>query len=176
MMRSLEINLYYEGMCFFYKVRDLFSPPLNMLKEADIKQGYSVLDFGCGPGSYSITASKLTGETGRIYSLDIHPLAIKKVKLTAEKQGLSNIETIQSDCKTGLPDGRIDIVLLYDVYHSLYNKLQVLEELHRILKARGTLSFSDHHMRKEDVLPELTRGDLFKLNKEHKKTYSFKKI
>lgn len=175
-MKPLEINFNYEIMCLFYKVRDLFSSPLNMLKEANINPGYEVLDFGCGPGSYSIAASKLAGEKGRIYSLDIHPLAIKKVRHAAAKQGLGNIETIQSDCKTGLPDGSMDVVLLYDVYHDLYNKMHVLKELHRILKAKGTLSFSDHHMRKEDILSELTKGDLFRLNKEYKKTYSFKKI
>jgi ubiquinone/menaquinone biosynthesis C-methylase UbiE len=147
-----------------------------MLNKAEIKQGYSILDFGCGPGSYSIAASKLVGEKGRIYSLDINPLAIKKVKDAAAKQGLGNVKTIQSGCKTSLPDGSMDVVLLYDVYHNLYNKLQVLEELHRILKARGTLSFSDHHMGKEDILSELTKGYLFILNKENKKTYSFKKI
>jgi ubiquinone/menaquinone biosynthesis C-methylase UbiE len=175
-MRSLEMNLYYEGMCFFYKVRDFFSSPLKMLNEAGIKQGCSVLDFGCGPGSYSIAASKLAGEKGSIYSLDIHPLAIRKVKCTAEKQRLGNIETIQTDCKTGLPDGSMDIVLLYNVYHDLHNKMKVLEELHRILKDIGTLSFSDHHIRKEDILSELTKGDFFKLDREHKKTYGFRKI
>lgn len=175
-MKSSEINFHYEIMCFFYKVRDFFSPPLNMLKEADINPGYSILDFGCGPGSYSIAASKVVGETGRIYSLDIHPLATKKIKRTAAKQGLGNIETIQSDCKTGLPDGSMDVVLLYDVYHDLYNRSSVLKELHRILKPEGILSFSDHHMGKEEILSELTGKGLFKLKKEHKKTYSFVKI
>jgi ubiquinone/menaquinone biosynthesis C-methylase UbiE len=175
-MKHLETNLSYEIMCFFYKVRDSFHSPLNKLKEASINPGYNILDFGCGPGSYSIDASKMVGRTGRIYSLDSHPLAINRVKRTAAEQGLDNIETIKSDCKTGLPDGSMDVVLLYDVYHDLYNRSSVLEELHRILKAKGTLSFSDHHMRKEDILSELTVGDLFRLKKEHKKTYSFEKI
>ena len=175
-MEHLETNFNYEIMCFFYKVWDFFSSPLNMLKEADIKPGYNVLDFGCGPGSYSIAAAKAVGETGRIYSLDIHPLAVKKVKYKAAKQGLRNLKTIQSDCKTGLPDISMDVVLLYDVYHDLYNKLSVLKELHRILKPGGILSFSDHHLRKDTILSELTGEGLFRLKKEHEKTYSFEKI
>jgi len=175
-MEHLETNFNYEIMCFFYKVRDFFSSPLNMFKEADIKPGYNVLDFGCGPGSYSIAAAKVVGETGRIYSLDIRPLAVKKVKYKAAKQGLRNLKTIQSDCKTGLPDRSMDVVLLYDVYHDLYNRLSVLKELHRILKPGGILSFSDHHLRKDTILSELTRKGLFRLKKEHEKTYSFEKI
>jgi ubiquinone/menaquinone biosynthesis C-methylase UbiE len=175
-VERIESDLNYKIMCFWYKVRDFFSPPLNMLKEANINPGYDVLDFGCGPGSYSIAAAKVVRETGRIYSLDINPLAVKKVERKAIKLGLSNIKTIQSDVKTGLPDGSMDVILLYDVYHDLYNKLQVLEELHRILRPEGILSFSDHHMEKEKILLDLTGGGLFRLKKEHKKTYSFAKI
>jgi len=174
-MEHLETNFNYEIMCFFYKVRDFFSSPLNMLKEADIKPGYNVLDFGCGPGSYSIAASKVVGENGRIYALDINPMAVKKVKCSAAKQGLSNLKTIQSDCKTGLPDGSMDVILLYDVYHDLYNRLQVLKELYCILKPEGILSFSDHHMGMEEILSEITKNGLFRLKKEHKKTCSFVK-
>ncbi len=176
MVERMESDFNYEVMCFFYKIRDFFNPPSKMLKEADIREGYNVLDYGCGPGGYSIAAASMVGDSGKVYSLDIHPLAIKKVKYKAIKRGLSNIETIESDCKTGLPDESIDVILLFDVYHDLYNKLQVLAELHRILKPKGVLSFSDHHMEKEEILSELTGKGLFKLKKEDRKTCSFVKI
>jgi len=175
-MGKVQSNFDFRFMSFSFKVRDFFNSPLNILKEADIKPGYSILDFGCGTGSYSIAASGLVGEKGKIYALDIHPLAVKKVKRAAIKEGLHNVETIQSDCKTGLPDSSMDIILLYDAYHDLYNKLPVLEELHRILKPEGFLSVSDHHMKREDILSELTGEGLFKLGKENKKTYSFVKV
>ena len=175
-MGQLQSNLDFEFMCFWYKLRDFFSPPLNILKEANIGPGYNILDFGCGPGSYSIAASRLVGKKGKIYALDIHPLAAKKVKRAAMKEGLHNVEAIQSDCKTGLPDGSMDIILLYDVYHDLYNKLPVLEELHRVLKPEGFLSFNDHHMKREYILLELIKKGLFKLGKENKKTYNFLKV
>ncbi len=175
-MGQLQSNLDYKTMCFFYKIRDLFNPPINMLKETDIKPGYYVLDFGCGPGGYSIAASKMTGNRGRVYALDIHPLAIKKVKYAAQKEKLNNLEAIQSDGKTGLPDSSMDIILMYDVYLDLGNRSQVLEEIYRVLKPEGVLSFSDHHLEKEKILSELTKKGLFKLKKEGKKTYSFEKI
>ena len=41
------------------------------------------------------------------------------------------------------------MVLFYDIYHDLneQNKKAVLNELHRILKPNGLLSFSDHHLK-----------------------------
>ena len=64
--------------------------------------------------------------------------------------------TIESDCSTGLPDNGVDTVLLYDVFHHLTRPDNVLREFHRILRTGGILSFSDHHMREEDVLKQLT--------------------
>ncbi len=66
----------FKAMSFIFKIRDIISPPQNILKEANIKSGYSILDYGCGPGAYTIIAAKIVGETGKVYALDIHKLAI----------------------------------------------------------------------------------------------------
>jgi ubiquinone/menaquinone biosynthesis C-methylase UbiE len=76
-----------------------------------IKPGFHVLDYGCGPGSYIIPTAELVGKSGKIYAPDIHPLAIQMVQSIASKNQLKNVETILSDCKTGLPDNSIDVVL-----------------------------------------------------------------
>lgn len=168
-----ESNFGFAVMAFFFKFRDLFMPPREFLNEAGIKSGSHVLDFGCGPGSYSFAASRLVGKDGKVYALDIHPSAIKRVKRVAEKRGLSNIEAIYSDCSTGLEEGSVDFVLLYDIFHHLSDPDSVMKELNRIMKPNSILSFSDHHMKEEEILPEVTKGGLFKLLRKHKKTYSF---
>ncbi|MDD5622642.1 MAG: class I SAM-dependent methyltransferase [Actinomycetota bacterium] len=169
-------DFHFKMMCIRFKLRDFFSPPLTMLKEAGIKRGYKILDFGCGFGSHSIAASKIIGVNGKVYSLDINPLAINEIRNTIKKRKLKNIDTIQSDCKTSLPDNCIDVILIYDVFHHIDNKSCVLEEFYRVLKKDCILSFSDHHMNKEDILSELTGKGLFKLKKENNKTFSFIKI
>ena len=68
---------------------DLLYPFPNietMLKEAGIKPGFCVLDYGCGPGGYVADASRMAGETGKIYALDIHPLAARMVENNALKK------------------------------------------------------------------------------------------
>jgi len=174
-MDNVESNLGFRLMAFGYRFRDLRLPRMNILKDVGIKPGFHVLDYGCGPGSYILPLAELVGESGKIYALDIHPLAIQKVQDIASKRQVANVETILSDCKTGLLDNSLDVVLLYDAFHDLSGPGGVLEELHRVLKPNGVLSFSDHHMKEYEIVSQVTNGRLFRLSRKGKRTYSFSK-
>ena len=169
-------NIGFKFMSLAFKVRDLLQPRLDVLKEAGIEPGFSVLDFGCGPGGYIIPLAELVSPSGKIHALDIHPLAIQEVKKKTTQNGIKNIWTIESDCSTGLPDNGVDIVLLYDVFHDLTRPDDVLQELHRILTPGGTLSFSDHHMKEEEILARVTGSGMFRFIRKGKKTYSFARV
>jgi len=168
-------KFHFKLMSFGYKFRDFFLPPKNILKEVGIKPEFHVLDYGCGPGGYIIAAARLVGKSGKIYALDIHPLAIQGVQSIALRKALTNVETICSDCKTGLPDNSVDVVLLYDTFHMLSDPNGVLEELHRVLKPNGILSLSDHHMKESEIVSKVTNRGLFRLSRKGKITYSFLK-
>jgi len=169
-------EFHFKLMALTYRLRDLFSPRKNILKEAGIKPGLRVLDYGCGPGSYIMTLAELLGTTGRIYALDIHPLAVQAVQGIARKHNLTNVETILSDCDTGLPDASIDAVLLYDTLHTLDDPITVLKELHRVLKPGAILSLSDHHMKEEGIVPKVTSSTLFTVSAKGNKAYAFSKV
>ncbi|TET46500.1 class I SAM-dependent methyltransferase [candidate division TA06 bacterium] len=174
-MDKAQSDFDFKVMSLTYRFRDLFSPPRNILGEAGIEQGFHVLDYGCGPGSYTTPLEALVGKSGKIYALDIHPLAIKKVQRIVSKKHLTNVKTIHSDCKTGLPDNSVNVVLLYDILHDLSDPNGVLEELHRVLKPGGILSFTDHHLKEDEILSKVTNKGLFRLSKKGKKTYTFSK-
>jgi len=172
MSKSMS-NLDFYFMSLVFKFRDFFAPRINILKEAGIKPGFHVLDFGCGPGAYIMPLATLVGATGRIYALDIHLLAIKMVQDIITRKKLTNVKTIRSDCKTGLPDNNLDIVLLYDILHGLENMDTILEELHRVLKPNGILSVRDHHMNESEIASRITKSELFNVLKKGDKTYNF---
>ena len=174
-MHKPESDFHFKIMAFLYKFRDLFLPRKSILKEVGIQQGFHVLDYGCGPGSYLTPLAELVGNAGKIYALDVHPLAIQIVQNAVSRKRLENVETILSDCKTGLPNNSVDVILLYDTFHDLSDQNGVLEELHRILKPNGILSFSDHHMKENEIISRVTNGGLFKMLRKGKKTYSFLK-
>lgn len=166
-------DIHFKFMAFCLKIRDVLLPVKTILKEAGIKPGFTVLDFGCGLGSFTVPAAEIVGKTGKVYALDIHPLAIQAVQNAASKKELKNIETISSGCATGLEKCHVDVVLLYDTFHMLTDPDAVLEELQRVLKPNGILSFSDHHMNQNEIIPTITNRGLFGLLRKGKRTYSF---
>ena len=157
-------------------IRNFFMPPAKMLAEVEINPGYKVLDYGCGPGAFTIMIAETIGQSGTVYALDIHPLAIKAVEYKALNKNLTNIKTILSNCSTSLSDNSLDLVIFFDVFHTLDNKEEVLIELHRVLKSDATMCFSDHHMKEAEILKRLTKNGLFKLQRKGRRTLAFCKM
>jgi len=171
-----QSNLDFRFMSFFFKIRDFFKSPMKKVDKAEIKSGDFVLDYGCGPGSYSFAAAEIVGSSGKIFAADIHPLAIKKVNKKAMKKGLENIITIETDCKTRIDDNYIDVIMCFDVLHDIKDKESILKEFHRVLKLDSRLSFDDHHMKENEIIEVITAQGLFKLVEKKEKIYNFSKI
>ncbi|RJP17191.1 MAG: class I SAM-dependent methyltransferase [Candidatus Abyssobacteria bacterium SURF_5] len=163
-------------MSFIFKIRDLIRPPELVLAEVDIRPGHHVLDYGCGPGSLTIAAAQIVGESGKVYALDLHEKAIQKVKQRAAANRLKNVQTILADSPAQLDTESVDVVLLYDIFHMLGDQAGILRELHRVLRPDGILSFSDHHMKEKNIMEGVTGGNLFRLKQRGKRTYTFQKI
>ncbi len=173
-------NLNYRVMAAYLRFRERFRKPEETVRMLGIEEGHKVLDFGCGIGSYSIPVSRLVGESGRVYALDVHPLAVERVEKRAEKLNLSNIVTIQSGLETGLDDQSCDFALMFDVYSWVSNKKALLNEIHRVLTSEGKLSVIIDHTCPEDFVVdveqfggfevELREENFFILSKKAKTT------
>ncbi len=166
-------NISFKMMSAFFAVRDKFSDPMKKIKKAKINLGDHVLDYGAGPGAYSIAAAKVVGELGKIYSVDIQPLSSEVIRKKASKIGLRNIKTITSNCDTGLENNSIDVVLCLDMFHMIKNQDELLKEFYRVLKDKSILSFDCHHMKEDIILSKITDSGLFKLVEKIDDTYNF---
>ena len=156
-------------------LRSIFKKPERTLREMELKKGQTILDYGCGIASFSIPAAKLVGDGGIVYALDIHPLAIRAVEKEIKKKRISNIKTILSAQETGLPDGSVDVVLLYDVFQMISDKAKLLEELHRVLKSGGILFATAEHLNQKDFMDIFAKGNLFTLIEQRGEVYRFKR-
>lgn len=132
------------------------------LKQVGIKNGQTVLDFGCGTGNYAIPAAKIVGENGKVYALDKDEKALNRVHTKAEISGLRNIEVMKTagELKLSLEDASVDVVLLYDVLHShcfpeAADRKILLKEIHRTLKPNGFLAVYPMHREPEEVKEEI---------------------
>ena len=164
-MQKHMSNLLFRLMALEYGTRSKSVDPACLLREAGLRPGMHVLDFGCGPGRYAIPAAEIVGSEGRVYAVDVHPLAIQMTKRAAARAGLTNINLTRSDRATGLLSESADVVLLHDALHDVDEKGSVLSELCRVLKPEGRLSYRDHSLQGERLL-SLMRASGFQLSKE----------
>jgi len=158
--RRLISNLSFRVMAIIHDnpLRRIFDNPSRSLKAAGIEYGQQVLEVGCGPGFFTIAAAELVGDSGCIHAIDLHPLAIERVKEKQRKSGTTNVRVRIADAaKTGLESESIDLVFLFGVIHRLPLSL-VLPELHRVLKPGGALAVQTFSRRS---LEEVTTGGLF---------------
>ncbi|PIE64530.1 MAG: hypothetical protein CSA26_07980 [Desulfobacterales bacterium] len=158
----------------------------NIEKEinfAGIEKGFFILDFGCGLGFNTIPAANAVGKEGRVFALDLSEQAIRIMKKKIGKAGFDNIELIQSGCDTGLADKSIDLVFLHNTLPMIKEKQKVLDEITRVIKTGGTLSyvsrFGSRIYGKDTIsnsrLKELLRSD-FTLRTEKKGHLLFERI
>jgi ubiquinone/menaquinone biosynthesis C-methylase UbiE len=146
-------DLSFKGMTFIFKVVDLVFPYVGRrIKKFGIGEGMTVVDYGCGPGRYATRLAKLVGETGKVYAIDIHELAIEAMKKKIEKQKLRNIEPILAEgYNSTLPDGVADVVCAIDMFFMIKNPSDFLAELKRIAKNDGTLIIDNGGLRSRAV-------------------------
>ncbi|MCK5731463.1 MAG: methyltransferase domain-containing protein, partial [Tenericutes bacterium] len=75
---------------------------IKLVNSGMIKQGQRILDIGCGTGHISIEMSRIVGELGEVYAMDIHPLAIESINQSIQNKGIKNVKTIlTSKLETG---------------------------------------------------------------------------
>ncbi|MDI6858726.1 MAG: class I SAM-dependent methyltransferase [Dehalococcoidia bacterium] len=143
----MDSAIAFKMMSLMYRIRDLLQDPRNALALARVGPGMIVADYGCGPGSFAIPAARMVGESGKVYAIDIHPLAIDSVRERAGKNGLRNVEPILvQGYDTGIVSASVDRVLLIDTIHRIDDTKALFREVHRMLKPDGLLFMHKGHL------------------------------
>lgn len=126
---------------------DTFSDPQKNLKQFGLSEGMHVADFGSGSGFYTLAASEMVGDTGRVYAIDIQQELLKKVKNLSTNEHRKNIEVICGDIErkggTKLTNDSVDVVILANIFFQFEDKETPIAEAYRVLKSKGRLLFVD---------------------------------
>jgi len=144
----------------------------KVLKEVGIKKADTILDFGCGEGTYSLPAAKVAGEGRKVFALDKNGTSLNELTRKAKLAGLQNIEIVETSGgpKIPLKDRSLDVALLYDVLHSYYfsasERKKLLKEVYRVLEPGGLLSVYPEHMEPEKTTEEIQDVN-FRFEKMH---------
>jgi len=138
----------------------------EVLTKVGVGEQHTVLDYGCGPGTFTFTTAELVGKGGKVYALDVRPRALERVREKAMSEKIENVETILLDTSgfdTRLDSESMDIVLLYDVFHDIKDRQGLLQELYRVLKPDGLLSIFPMHVGTATMLDIMSEYNLFHL-------------
>ena len=137
----------------------IFRNPYKLLKAAGLKSGQKVVEVGCGPGFFTIPAAKIVANEGLIYAVDIHPLAIERVKQKIEREGIENVKPVLANASnTGLPDQSVDLAFPFGLRYIAGGLEGVISEMHRILKPGAGLSFEKTRGSQERLIEEVESG------------------
>ncbi len=156
--------------------REREEEPQKMLRSLEVKLGQQVCDFGCGNGYHTLQLASKVGPRGTVYAVDIQQEMLDLLQERAEPRGFTNIEPIlATSTDPKLPQGKLDLLLMVDVYHELYEPELILQAIHASLNATGRLVLVEfreedpdvpilplHKMSQAQVLKEIT-ANRFKL-------------
>jgi len=129
--------------------REAEEAPDAALDAIGIARGATVADVGAGVGYFTWRLAERVGPSGKVYANDIQPEMLDLLRKNMAARHLTNVETVlgQED-DPRLPPGRIDLVLLVDVYHEFSQPQKMLEKIRESLKPDGRLVLLEY--RKED--------------------------
>jgi ubiquinone/menaquinone biosynthesis C-methylase UbiE len=138
-------------------VKDRVYPMVDQrVARFDIRPGMTVVDYGCGPGRYTVRFARRVGPEGRVYAVDIQPLAVEAVRRKMQAAGLDNIRPVLArGYHSGLPDHAADCVCALDMFFGLAEPSAFLREVRRLLKPEGRLILDDGHQSRASTLRKL---------------------
>jgi ubiquinone/menaquinone biosynthesis C-methylase UbiE len=163
-------DLSYRVMVALFRLGDAVYPTVaRRTRGFGIRPGMTVVDYGCGPGRYTFPFARAVGGIGKVYAVDIEPLAVEDVRARAEREGMRNVEVaLVTGYQTVLPAHIADMVLAIDMFFLIRDPEPFLRELKRLCKADSTLVIDDGHEPRERTKAMLAQGGQWVIVEESK--------
>lgn len=138
-------------------LRTLAVRPVRFLAP-HIRPGMRCLDYGCGPGFFTLPMARLTGPDGEVTAADIQPAMLELIRLRAG--ALKPADPVPDrviryqEIADGDPElsGPLDFALMAHVLHEVPEPARLLAAVHRALVPGGVLLLLEprgHVSRKE---------------------------
>jgi ubiquinone/menaquinone biosynthesis C-methylase UbiE len=126
-------------------LRRLIHSPGKIL-DGYIHPGDTVLDFGCGPGYFTIPMARAVGEKGMVIAVDIQGEMLELARRAAERARVLPRVRFHKGKGSSLALDTPPVVsfaLAFHVIHETTDQGSVLENIYRVLKPGGLLLLAE---------------------------------
>jgi ubiquinone/menaquinone biosynthesis C-methylase UbiE len=119
-------------------IRPIFQNPRRVLK-AFVKPGMIVLDYGCGPGFFTIPLADMVGPEGKVIASDIQRGMLDRLRERIPGRLLSRIIfNTEADIRQ-----KVDFILAFYVMHEVDDPNKTLRMFGDIMKRSSVLYISE---------------------------------
>ncbi|CAM4364703.1 ACP S-malonyltransferase [Paenibacillus tarimensis] len=139
---------------------DLFwGKELKKYKEYGLRDGLSIVEFGCGPGY--VTEKLLRHFPAcRVTGIEFDPYLVDVARSYLDQTGLDRYHIMQGSIMgCAMPSNSFDFAVIRLVIEHLPDPVAAIKEVHRVLKPGGVAVFIDNdfemHIRTYPHIPEL---------------------
>lgn len=117
----------------------------RLFAQADIPQGASALDFGCGSGEVTFRLSRAVGPEGKVVGIDLNVSALDIARQKAMDADVVNTRFLNKDLFDFARDGaRFDVIACRRVLMYLPDQRAAVRALHGLLRPGGTVILQEH--------------------------------
>ena len=127
--------------------RDAWQQPGRIMDALGIGDGSVVADIGAGGGWFTIRLARRVGPNGMVYAEDVQRQMIESIERRVQREALRNVRIVLGTAENPrLPNGALDAALIVDAYHEMDDRIPLLRNLARSLKASGRLGIVDFRL------------------------------
>jgi ubiquinone/menaquinone biosynthesis C-methylase UbiE len=138
---------------------ELLDPYLILKNELEVKPASRIGDFGCGnTGCFSFQASKLVGNDGEVYAIDILQEVLQNIESRKKQFDYKNVKVIKSNIEkfgaTKINNDYLDFALIINVLFQIKKQEDFLKEVTRTVKSGGKILVIDWEEGRFSIGPE----------------------
>ena len=127
----------------------------DVLRNAGLKPGMTVLDVGCGVGDVALMAAEMVGPEGTVLGIDRAGQALSVARARAERAGYGWLRFEEADIFSFSPERTFDAAIGRFILMHVADPVGALKHLTRLLQPGGTVAFLEMDIDQAAAVPEL---------------------